>query len=98
MLVLLKGKNFSIDREFTSQSILKRISALDFAKAGSGKGIKLEDLDIEEEELDMYVDLHPITNASPYTVVETMSLAKAAILFRQLGLRHMCVVPKSQGV
>lgn len=98
LLVLLKGKNFSKDRVLTSQNILQRISALDFAKAGSGKGVKLEDLDIQEEEMDMYVDLHPITNASPYTVVETMSLAKAAILFRQLGLRHMCVVPKSQGV
>ncbi|XP_061364284.1 chloride channel protein CLC-c-like isoform X2 [Gastrolobium bilobum] len=96
LLVLLKGKNFSRDRVFAAQSIYQRLSALDFAKAGLGKGIKLEDLDIEEEEMDMYVDLHPITNASPYTVVETMSLAKAAILFRQLGLRHMCVVPKSQ--
>ncbi|KAK4280518.1 hypothetical protein QN277_012136 [Acacia crassicarpa] len=96
LLVLLKGKNFSKDKVLTNQNILQRLSALDFAKAGSGKGIKLEDLDIEEEEMDMYVDLHPISNASPYTVVETMSLAKAAILFRQLGLRHMCVVPKSQ--
>ncbi|CAL0328677.1 unnamed protein product [Lupinus luteus] len=97
LLVLLKGKNFSRERVPAGQSIFKKISAFDFAKAGLGKGIKLDDLDIEEEEMDMYVDLHPITNASPYTVVETMSLAKAAILFRQLGLRHMCVVPKSQG-
>ncbi|KAE9620971.1 putative chloride channel, voltage gated [Lupinus albus] len=97
LLVLLKGKNFSRERVLANQSIFKKISTFDFAKAGLGKGIKLEDLDIEEEEMDMYVDLHPITNASPYTVVETMSLAKAAILFRQLGLRHMCVVPKSQG-
>ncbi|MED6181322.1 hypothetical protein PIB30_018260 [Stylosanthes scabra] len=97
LLVLLKGKNFTKDRVFMSRSISQRISALDFAKAGSGKGLKLEDLDINEEEKSMYVDLHPITNASPYTVIETMSLAKAAILFRQLGLRHMCVVPKSQG-
>ena len=98
LLVLLKEKIFSRDRGFANQRIFQRISTLDFGKAGSGKGIKLEDLDIQEEEMDMYVDLHPITNASPYTVVETMSLAKAAILFRQHGLRHMCVVPKSQGV
>lgn len=97
LLVLLKGKFFSRDRRVTGREILLRFSAYDFAKAGSGKGVKLEDLDIEEEEMDMYVDLHPITNASPYTVVETMSLAKAAILFREVGLRHMCVVPKSQG-
>nr|KYP42274.1 Chloride channel protein CLC-c [Cajanus cajan] len=96
LLVLLKEKIFSRNRGF-SESILHIISSLDFGKAGSGKGIKLEDLDIQEEEMDMYVDLHPITNASPYTVVETMSLAKAAVIFRQHGLRHMCVVPKSQG-
>ncbi|KAJ6309255.1 hypothetical protein OIU76_018781 [Salix suchowensis] len=71
--------------------------AQDFAKAGSGKGVKLEDLEITEEEMEMYIDLHPIANTSPYTVVETMSLAKAAILFRQLGLRHLCVVPKTPG-
>lgn len=99
LLILLKGKiNFSEDRVVTGDDVFQRFAAFDFAKAGSGKGVKLGDLDIEEEEMEMYVDLHPITNASPYTVVETMSLAKAAILFRQLGLRHMCVVPKSQGV
>ncbi|KAL5563562.1 hypothetical protein UlMin_033309 [Ulmus minor] len=97
LLVLLKGKNFSRERVFSGGDVLRRFAAFDFAKAGSGKGIKLDDLDIEEEEMEMYVDLHPIINTSPYTVVETMSLAKAAILFRQVGLRHMCVVPKSQG-
>ncbi|KAA3463134.1 chloride channel protein CLC-c-like [Gossypium australe] len=97
LLVLLKGKAFSKDRVLAGNKVLRKISELDFAKAGSGKGLKLEDLDIQEEEWDMYVDLHPIANTSPYTVVETMSLAKAAVLFRELGLRHMCVVPKSQG-
>ncbi|GAV57078.1 CBS domain-containing protein/Voltage_CLC domain-containing protein [Cephalotus follicularis] len=97
LLVLLRGRTFSRDRILAGEEILCRFAAFDFAKAGSGKGIRVDDLDIEEEEMEMYVDLHPITNTSPYTVVETMSLAKAAILFRQLGLRHMCVVPKSQG-
>ncbi|KAK3018395.1 hypothetical protein RJ639_003850 [Escallonia herrerae] len=97
LLVLLKGKNFLRDGVLTGEEILQRFAAFDFAKAGSGKGVKLEDLDISEEEMEMFVDLHPITNASPFTVVETMSLAKAAILFRQLGLRHMCIVPKAQG-
>lgn len=97
LLVLLNGKRFSRERVATGEEILKRFGAFDFAKAGSGKGLKLQDLDIEEEEMEMYVDLHPITNASPYTVVETMSLAKAALLFRELGLRHLCVVPKTMG-
>lgn len=99
LLVLLKRKRFTRERVATGViEVLRRFDAFDFAKAGSGKGVKLEDLDIQEEEMDMYVDLHPITNTSPYTVVETMSLAKAAVLFRELGLRHLCVVPKTPGV
>ncbi|KAJ4953683.1 hypothetical protein NE237_030515 [Protea cynaroides] len=97
LLVLLKGKMFSRERVLSEDKISCRFDAYDFAKAGSGKGVKLEDLDITEEEMEMYVDLHPITNASPFTVVETMSLAKAAVLFRELGLRHLCVVPKTPG-
>ncbi|XP_057539295.1 chloride channel protein CLC-c-like [Amaranthus tricolor] len=97
LLVVLKAKCFSEDRELTGRDILKKFSPFDFAKPGSGKGLTLDDISVTKEEMEMYVDLHPITNASPYTVLETMSLAKAKILFRQLGLRHMCVVPKSQG-
>ena len=78
--------------------VFRTLAPFDFAKAGSGKGLKVEDLELSEEEMDMYVDLHPITNRSPYTVVENMSLAKAAVLFRGLALRHMCVVPMTQGV
>lgn len=98
LIVLLKYKRFSQDRLLTTDKAMKKFEAFDFAKAGSGKGPKLEDLDISEEEMEMYVDLHPITNTSPYTVVETMSLAKAAMLFRELGLRHLLVVPKTPGV
>jgi chloride channel 7 len=98
LLVLLKGKKFTRQRVMTGSDMMKRFKAHDFAKAGSGKGLKLEDLDIKEEEMEMYVDLHPITNSSPYTVVETMSLAKAALLFREVGLRHLLVVPKTPGV
>jgi len=98
LLVLLKAKYFTKERVRTGRGIVKKFSPFDFAKPGTGKGLKLEDITITEEEMGMYVDLHPITNTSPYTVVETMSLAKAQILFRQLALRHMCVVPKSQGV
>ncbi|KAH9684737.1 chloride channel protein CLC-c [Citrus sinensis] len=97
LLVLLKGKKFTKQKTMTGSDIMRRFKAHDFAKAGSGKGVKLEDLDIKEEEMEMFVDLHPITNTSPYTVVETMSLAKAAVLFRQLALRHLCVVPKTPG-
>ncbi|KAJ1400414.1 Chloride channel, voltage gated [Sesbania bispinosa] len=97
LLVLLKHRTFTKQRGMTGSSIMKKFKAHDFAKPGSGKGIKLDDLDISEDEMEMYVDLHPITNRSPYTVVETMSLAKAAVLFRELGLRHLLVVPQTPG-
>jgi chloride channel 7 len=99
LLVLLQGRIFTGARVKTGAAeVFRTLAPFDFAKAGSGKGLKVEDLELTEEEMDMYVDLHPITNRSPYTVVETMSLAKAASLFRGLGLRHMCVVPRTQGV
>lgn len=97
LLVLLKGKKFTKNRVLSGSELLRFFHAFDFAKPGSGKGLKVEDLDLSVEEMEMYVDLHPITNTSPYMVVETMSLAKAAVLFRELGLRHLCVVPKTPG-
>lgn len=98
LLVLLQRKKFTNRKVESGAQAVRVFNAFDFAKPGLGKGLKVEDLDISEEELDMYVDLHPITNSSPYMVVDTMSLAKASILFRQLALRHLCVVPKTPGV
>nr|DAD45015.1 TPA_asm: hypothetical protein HUJ06_003245 [Nelumbo nucifera] len=95
LIVLLKKKVFLPTPVLTGTDITKRFSANDFAKRGSGNNDHIEDIEVTEEEMDMYIDLHPFTNASPYTVVETMSLAKALILFREVGLRHLLVVPKT---
>ncbi|CAL9045809.1 putative chloride channel-like protein CLC-g [Musa acuminata AAA Group] len=95
LLVLLKKKTFLHARTLVSIDVSKQFSAEDFAKRGSGKHENIEGIDLTAEEMDMYVDLHPYTNTSPYTVVETMSLAKALILFREVGLRHLLVIPKS---
>lgn len=97
LLVLLQRKKFTSRRVESGAQAVRIFHAFDFAKPGLGKGLKVEDLDISEEEMEMYVDLHPITNSSPYMVVDSMSLAKASILFRQLALRHLCVVPKTPG-
>eukprot|EP01018_Ginkgo_biloba_P024751 Gb_03967 [translate_table: standard] len=97
LLVLLKRKVFLPSRTFATTDFTQQFSSVDFAKAGSGKGINLEEIEISTEEEEMFVDLHPFTDTSPYTVVETMSLAKALMLFRQLGLRHLCVVPVTSG-
>lgn len=94
LITLLKKKAFLSTQVPTGIDALKQFSAEDFAKRGSGNGDKIEDIGLTEEEMEMFIDLHPFTNASPYTVVETMSLAKALILFREVGLRHLLVIPK----
>ncbi|KAB2075806.1 hypothetical protein ES319_A07G246100v1 [Gossypium barbadense] len=63
----------------------------------SERELKIEQVAVAHDEMEMYMDLHPLTNTTPYTVVESMSVAKAMVLFRQVGLRHMLIVPKYQG-
>ncbi|OAY47016.1 putative chloride channel-like protein CLC-g isoform X1 [Manihot esculenta] len=94
LIELLKKKVFSSTSVPIHADAFNQFSATDFAKRGSGNGDNIEDIEITEEEMEMYLDLHPFTNASPYTVVETMSLAKARDLFRDVGLRHLLVIPK----
>lgn len=94
LITLLKKKNFLSSPVPAGTDALEQFSSDDFAKRGSGNGDKIEDIELTEEEMEMFLDLHPFTNASPYTVVETMSLAKALILFREVGLRHLLVIPK----
>ena len=98
LIELLKKKAFMSAPVPTSIDALKLFSAGDFAETCSGNGVRIEELRFTEEEMEMFLDLHPFTNASPYTVVETMSLAKALILFREVGLRHLLVMPKISGV
>lgn len=97
LLTLLKKKAF-LTSPMATNEFFDMFSADDFAKKGSSRvPQKIEDIHLSEEEMDMFIDLHPYANASPYTVVETMSLGKALALFRELGLRHLLVVPKFSG-
>ncbi|KAK6156538.1 hypothetical protein DH2020_010786 [Rehmannia glutinosa] len=97
LLTLLKSKAFLRTPTQVDRDAIVQFSVEDFGKKGLGHGDKIEDIELSEEEMEMYIDLHPFTNTSPYTVVETMSLAKALILFRQVGLRHLLVIPKVSG-
>lgn len=98
LLILLKSKAFLRTPTPVGPDAIARFSADDFAKKGLGHDDKIEDIELSGEEMEMYIDLHPFTSTSPYTVVETMSLAKARILFREVGLRHLLVTPKFSGV
>lgn len=94
LILLLKQKTFISIPALTSIDKFPQLASADFGKGGSGNVDRIEDIVLTDEEMEMFIDLHPFTNASPVTVVETMSLAKALILFRQVGLRHMLVIPK----
>ncbi|KAJ3671890.1 hypothetical protein LUZ60_007969 [Juncus effusus] len=94
LITILKKKWFHNERRSTEDlEVREKFSSIELSE----KEAKIEDLDLSEEEMEMYVDLHPFTNRTPYTVVETMSVAKAMVLFRQCALRHLLIVPKYQG-
>ncbi|XP_051121872.1 putative chloride channel-like protein CLC-g isoform X2 [Andrographis paniculata] len=91
---VLKKKPFSETPRSVDPVALSQFSADDFGKGDFGPVDQIEDIELSVEEMEMFVDLCPFTNTSPYTVIETMSLAKALILFRQVGLRHLLVIPQ----
>ncbi|KAG6393136.1 hypothetical protein SASPL_147371 [Salvia splendens] len=78
--------------------ILRRHNLTEFVKPVSSKGISIDDIHLTPDDLEMYIDLVPFFNPSPYVVPEDMSLTKVYTLFRQLGLRHVLVVPRASRV
>ncbi|OIT26422.1 PREDICTED: chloride channel protein CLC-b-like [Nicotiana attenuata] len=93
LLLVLKKKWFLNERRRTEEwEVREKFTWIDLAERGG----KIEDVLVTKDEMEMYVDLHPLTNTTPYTVVESLSVAKAMVLFRQVGLRHMLIVPKYQ--
>ncbi|KAL6011321.1 hypothetical protein ACLOJK_001767 [Asimina triloba] len=93
IIAVLRKKWFLAVRRRTEEwEVQERFTSVDLAETGR----KIEEVELTEEEMEMYMDLHPFTNTTPYTVVESMSVAKAVVLFRQCALRHMLIVPKYQ--
>ncbi|XP_020587584.1 putative chloride channel-like protein CLC-g [Phalaenopsis equestris] len=92
LLVLLKKRCFLSSSDTASS--FEHFSADDFGKWSSGRLDGIDEIVLTDEEMEMFVDLHPCTNTSPYTVVETLSLEKARVLFHEIGLRHLLVIPK----
>uniref|UniRef100_A0A0E0KHS2 Chloride channel protein n=1 Tax=Oryza punctata TaxID=4537 RepID=A0A0E0KHS2_ORYPU len=99
LLVLLQSKvDFQNSPFPCGPGILNRHNTSDFVKPPSSKGKSIDDIHLTEDELGLYLDLAPFLNPSPYIVPEDMSLAKVYNLFRQLGLRHIFVVPRPSRV
>ncbi|CAD5173263.1 unnamed protein product, partial [Musa acuminata subsp. malaccensis] len=99
LLVLLQSKMDFQNSPFPCDMRgINRHNFSDFVKPVSSKGMSIEEIHLTEDELELYLDLAPFLNPSPYIVPEDMSLAKVYNLFRQLGLRHIFVVPRPSRV
>ncbi|GFP98968.1 chloride channel protein clc-b [Phtheirospermum japonicum] len=93
LILVLKKKWFLTERRRTDEwEVREEFTSIDLAE----RGATIQEVAVSKDEMEMYVDLHPLTNTTPYTVVESMSVAKAMVLFRQVGLRHMLILPKYQ--
>ncbi|XP_047334028.1 chloride channel protein CLC-d-like [Impatiens glandulifera] len=102
LLVLLQSKvdfqHGPYQSESRGGSLPIRHNLSEFVKPVSSKGITIEEILLSPDDLEMYIDLAPFVNSSPYVVPEDMSLTKVYNLFRQLGLRHVFVVPRASHV
>lgn len=83
----------------TFHGLVLRSHLLDLLKSRKLIPVSTEELAVDSVALNLseeqtYVDLQPFTDTSTYTVVDSMSLEKAFTLFRKVGLRHLCVIPR----
>ncbi|VFQ97526.1 unnamed protein product [Cuscuta campestris] len=93
LVLMLKRKYFLVEmRKTEEEEVREKFSSMDLAERWG----KIEDVGVTKGEMEMYVDLHPLSNTTPFTVVESMSVAKAKVMFRQVELRHMIVLPRHQ--
>ncbi|KAL5717624.1 hypothetical protein ACHQM5_010605 [Ranunculus cassubicifolius] len=93
LVAALKKKFFITGKRRTEQwEVRQKFTSGDLAERAG----EMEAVEVSKDEMEMYIDLHPLTNTTPFTVLESMSVAKALVLFRQVGLRHLLIVPKYQ--
>ncbi|XP_073288752.1 chloride channel protein CLC-b-like [Primulina huaijiensis] len=92
MLVLKKKYFLQEKRRIEESKVRDKFTSIDLAETWGN----IEEVALTNDEMEMYVDLHPLTNTTPFTVIESMSVAKALVLFRQVGLRHLLILPKFQ--
>ncbi|CAN8272926.1 unnamed protein product [Cochlearia groenlandica] len=93
LVKVLKKRWFLSEKRITEEwEVREKFTPVELAEREDD----FDDVAITSTEMQMYVDLHPLTNTTPYTVVQSMSVAKALVLFRSVGLRHLLVVPKIQ--
>ncbi|KAL3859997.1 hypothetical protein ACJMK2_010174 [Sinanodonta woodiana] len=87
LLVLLKSKTFAPEGMLQPSTIRLK----DFRKYYH-QYLKMDEIEISDEEKEYTMDLKPFLLPNPYTIDPTFSLPRLFKLFRGLGLRHLIVV------
>ena len=87
---VLQKKWFFREKRRAEEREVREVMAAGRQRCGAG-------IKVAEDEMEMYVDLNPFVNLTAHTVVESTSVAKAVVLFRQVGLRHLLILPKFRG-
>jgi len=87
VMFLIQKKNFV---EKKSEAL--KLQLKDFIDDYPRFGNLMSTFKIYKDELDLHVDLTTCINPNPYTVFEKSTLSKVYLLFRSLGLRHLCVL------
>jgi chloride channel 7 len=88
LIVMIQHKLFNE----TAESWSHQSNTLKFFRDAYPRFPTIQQVHVSEEERDFTVDLRPVMNASPYTVVHSTSMPRIFRLFRGLGLRHLTVV------
>ncbi|XP_059170124.1 H(+)/Cl(-) exchange transporter 7-like [Physella acuta] len=89
ILVLLKNKVYCPE----GQTPTKILSLNDFQNPYPvALSLKIEDIQLSEEDRNCVMDFRPYMNQTPYTVSLNFSMPRVFRLFRGLGLRHLVVI------
>ncbi|XP_055891038.1 H(+)/Cl(-) exchange transporter 7-like isoform X4 [Biomphalaria glabrata] len=89
ILVLLSKKVFCQEGQVPSNQ--NSITLKDFQKT-SPVAVRIEDIQLTDQEKQYVIDFRPFMNQTPYTVSLNFSMPRVFRLFRGLGLRHLVVV------
>ncbi|CAL1545997.1 unnamed protein product [Lymnaea stagnalis] len=91
ILVLLKKRVFCPEGQLPANQ--NSITLKDFENPYPvAQSLKIEDVDLNDEDKQCVMDLRPYMNQTPYTVSLNFSMPRVFRLFRGLGLRHLVVV------
>ncbi|KAK4391559.1 putative chloride channel-like protein CLC-g [Sesamum angolense] len=96
LVTLLRKKLFFKTPTPVGLHAFLQFSADDFTTKDLGHCDQIEDIELSEEEMEMFVDLHPFTTHHP-TLFRDHVISESPNTLREVGLRHLLVIPKVSG-